>query len=110
MSTPRPTEPMPAWERELLSGMTRREEILNNAVALITGHRQADYGDPVDNCRTIAALWTVTLGVPVAPWQVALCMGQLKTVRILNDPQHADSWADALGWTAIGAEAAAVEA
>ena len=81
-----------------------RSDILNNAHTLINGDRAQDYGDPAVNFQRIADLWQPILGADVEPWQVALCLTQLKVARLITSPQHEDSWTDAAGYVALGAE------
>jgi hypothetical protein len=86
--------------------VTVREDILNGAADLICGDRAEMYGPIEINFARIAALWSVTLGIEVKQWQVALCMGQVKDARIIQSPRHWDSWVDRAGYTALGAEVA----
>ncbi len=83
-----------------------RSDVLEQAGAAIDGDRHRDYGDARDNFRRIAAGWEVILGVDVTPAQVALCMDWVKTARLVQTPNHADSWVDKAGYTALGAEVA----
>jgi hypothetical protein len=39
----------------------------------------------------VAARWSITLGQPVTPEQVVLCLIDLKLSRLSHDPQHYDS-------------------
>lgn len=79
---------------------------LAEASELISGDRQKDYGPPEENFARIADLWAVVLGVDVSPAQVALCMAQLKVARLINSPDHGDSWVDAAGYIGLGAQLA----
>lgn len=85
---------------------TERERILADAAALICGDRQAQYGAPQDNFARIAAGWSVILGKPVTPDQVALCMAWLKIARLVNGPHH-DSYVDGAAYLALAGELAA---
>lgn len=85
-----------------------RDETLTQAGALINGQRMQDYGDPAKNFADIAKLWSPILGRDIHPWQVALCMAQLKIARIFKTPNHEDSWVDGVGYLALGSELAAV--
>ena len=49
----------------------------------------------------IAARWSLTLGHPVTPAQVVLCMMDLKLTRLARDPGHQDSILDLVGYAAI---------
>lgn len=81
-----------------------RKKILEDAAALITGDRAKDYGDALENHRRIAAGWSVILGVEVKPHQVALCMGWVKTARLVETEDHADSYVDGAAYYALAYE------
>ena len=49
----------------------------------------------------IAARWSLTLGRPVTPEQVVLCMIDLKLARLAADPLHRDSLVDVIGYAAL---------
>lgn len=95
-------------KRETIAGPDRhvREIILEQGAELICGDREDNYGKPEVNFANIAALWSVTLGIEVKPWQVAMCLGQVKDARLIATPTHWDSWVDRAGYTGIGAELA----
>jgi hypothetical protein len=83
--------------------MNERSRILTEADALVNGDRQADYGTPQKNFARIAQMWSIILGHPVRPDQVALCMAGLKLARLANGP-HRDSFVDGCGYLALAAE------
>lgn len=84
--------------------MTEREEILADAAALVTGDREKTYGPPDENFARIATGWSVILGIDVTPDQVALCMAWLKIARLVNDPEHRDSYVDGAAYMALAGE------
>ena len=86
-----------------------RERILDTARVLITGDRQDDYGSARDNFARIGKLWEQVLGTPVTPGQVGLCMALVKVARLVNSPDHADSFIDAAGYIALAGELATSE-
>ena len=43
---------------------------------------------------------------PPGASQVALCLAQLKIARLIQSPEHPDSWVDLAGCAALGAEVA----
>ena len=49
----------------------------------------------------VAARWSITLGHPVTPAQVVLCMIDLKLARLAHDPKHQDSTPDVIGYAAL---------
>lgn len=68
--------------------------------------RGKDYGTMRENHKRIAAIWAVVLERPVTPEQVALCMAGVKMARLVQSPDHEDSWLDLAGYAAVGAEIA----
>lgn len=81
-----------------------KTEALEKAIELLNGDRADDYGDAADNHARIGRLWAEVLGHEVAAWQVAACMAMVKVSRIVQTPEHADSWVDMAGYAGIGAE------
>mgnify|MGYP003112110865 CR=1 FL=1 len=84
--------------------MTKRNDILAEAQDLITGDRAKTYGDAKLNHERIAAIWSVVLGHPVTPQQVALCMAGVKIARLAETPNHKDSHTDLIGYAALAWE------
>ena len=82
----------------------RREEILRKAEGYINGPRAKDYGDSRTNHLRVARLWSVILGQDVTVDQVYLCLVQLKVSRLIETPDHEDSWVDICGYAALGGE------
>lgn len=83
-----------------------RAKVLSEAEQLINGDRAQAYGDPETNFGRLAQLWAPILGAEITPTQVALCLTQLKISRLINTPDHRDSYIDAAGYIALGAELA----
>lgn len=83
-----------------------RDEVLDTAKNIVSGDRHQDYGDAAENFYRIAAGWQVILGTDVTLTEVALCMDWVKTARLIQSPDHADSWVDKAGYSALGAEVA----
>ena len=80
-------------------------DVLEAAIHAVEA-RGENYGDVRQNHQRIASLWSVVLGQDVTPEQVALCMTCLKVARLIETPDHADSWIDIAGYGACGAEIA----
>jgi hypothetical protein len=72
--------------------------------AKVVAERRAAYGNPAHSMAAVAARWSVTLGVPVSPESVVLCLVDLKLARLAHDPTHADSITDIAGYAAVLAE------
>lgn len=83
---------------------TERNKILKTANDLIDGDRAREYGDALEMHRRIAAGWTEILGVNVEPHEVALCMAWLKISRLVEKPDHADSYVDLVAYGALAGE------
>lgn len=81
-----------------------RKLILRTANDLIDGDRARDYGDALDMHRRIAAGWSQILGVEVKAHEVALCMSWLKISRLVEKPDHADSYVDLVAYGALAGE------
>lgn len=84
--------------------MTDRLEVLKTAMELTTGDRRKNYGSPHVNHERIAKIWEVILGIEVTPSQVALCMVGTKLARLVETPDHLDSFIDGAAYMAIAAE------
>ena len=69
--------------------------------ARIVAERRVAYGNPAASMAAIAARWSVTLGAPVTPATVVLCLIDLKLARLAHDPAHADSVTDIAGYAAV---------
>lgn len=83
---------------------TGRDAALAEAKELISGHRHRTYGSAQDNFRRIATGWSEIFNQPVTLAQVALAMDWVKSARLIQTPDHHDSWVDKLGYSALGAE------
>ena len=76
-------------------------ELLLRQAATIVANRRAVYGDPATSMDLVARRWSITLGRPVTPAQVALCLIDLKLARLAHDPTHLDSIVDIAGYAAV---------
>ena len=86
-----------------------RDDFLKEAERIVCSDRESQYGAPEDSFGLIAELWTAYLGsetIQVGPEDVAAMMTLLKIARIRNGVFKADSWIDAIGYLACGAEVA----
>lgn len=87
-------------------------ELLEGALKIVTGARRAAYGNPEDNFRVIADLWTVYLAKVgldftdpeqrLSPGAVSVMMALMKIARLAETPGHQDSWQDLAGYAACG--------
>lgn len=76
-------------------------------VGEVLSERQNLYGDALENFEIIGKVWGALLQIdPVPPYQVALMMDALKTVRLFKNGRHLDSWLDKQGYTQHGIDIA----
>lgn len=91
----------------------KRADALDRAKQIVT-QRNASYGAPEDNFARIARLWSAHLvnqgiiatGLVIELHDVAILLALMKMARLASDPLKADSWIDAAGYMACGAEVA----
>lgn len=81
-----------------------RKKIMKAASELMDGERARDYGDAFDMHRRIAVGWSEILGVDVKPHEVALCMAWLKMARLVETPDHDDSYVDLVAYGSLAGE------
>ena len=80
-------------------------EALQAAMAAVA-ERGESYGDVRQNHQRIAQMWSVVFGQEVTPEQVVMAMTCMKIARLIETPDHEDSWVDICGYGACGAEVA----
>lgn len=89
---------------------TEREQVLRDAINLIVGDRNVDYGDPYDDFGLTADLWQSYLsriserkdGLVIEPHDVAVMMALLKVSRLSWTPNKKDHWVDIAGYIGCG--------
>ena len=86
-----------------------RGEILEEAHRLTHGERDKNYGTPFENHLRIAKMWSVILEKEITPSQVALCMAAVKIARLIESPDHLDSFVDGCAYLAISGELSALQ-
>lgn len=85
-----------------------RTELLNLAENLVNGDRNNQYGDPIDDFRKTASMWTVYLNAVrkdrphLVAHDVAVLLMLLKISRIAWCPEKMDNWTDLAGYAACG--------
>lgn len=97
--------------------MSYKNDICEQASKIISGERQGQYGAPEDSFAVIAKFWNVYLdardvrdseghriNAPILANDVANMMALMKIARISNGVFKEDSYVDAIGYLAIGAE------
>jgi hypothetical protein len=88
--------------------------ILQEAEAAVYGPRQSSYGHPRLNFQRTADLWNGYLKArgegEITPTDVAQMMVLLKMARLMQTPDHRDSYVDMAGYAATGARVNGVDA
>ena len=82
----------------------KREQILEKEKILISGERAKHYGDARMNHKRIAELWSPILDKDITVEQVYACMIAVKLSRLIETPNHEDSWIDICGYAALAGE------
>jgi len=75
------------------------EDLLQHAAGVVRKRRR-EYGEPEATFEDVATRWSQVLGTKVTASQVALCLIDLKLVRLIHDPAHLDSLVDVAGYAA----------
>lgn len=83
---------------------TERTILLMEANEIVNKDRNSNYGNPEDNFRDIAHLWSVYKGVTMTPMDVAIFCTLIKVARLKKNPMHRDSLVDIAGYAACGAD------
>jgi hypothetical protein len=81
-----------------------RGEILKEADRLTHGDRNKNYGTPLVNHQRIARLWSVWLETEITPAQAAMCLALVKVARLIETPDHLDSFVDLAAYASIAGE------
>lgn len=81
-----------------------RVALLEDAIKLTAGPRNADYGKPLDNMRNTAEIFKGMTGIDMTPEQAALFLVAVKLARLRQTPNHEDSFTDAAAYVAIAFE------
>lgn len=88
---------------------TTRQTILETAIQTVCEDRQDQYGSPEDNFGKIAELWSIYLGIDIAPKDVAMMMILLKVARSQTGEFKLDNYIDIAGYAACAGEVAGNE-
>lgn len=90
--------------------------ILEQANELVNVDRQQDYGDPHTNHQRIADLWNAYLngcrsqagsdGYEYNATDAAVMMILVKVARLMQSPNHKDTWVDIAGYAEVGSRCA----
>ncbi len=86
-----------------------REQILDEAKSIVCKDRNAQYGEPEDNFKVIAGLWTqyaenYIKNGPILPEDVAFMMLLFKIGRLITGGFKHDTLVDIVGYAACAEE------
>ena len=84
--------------------MSNTKEFLGEAIILVGGQRQKDYGDKVKNHNNIARLWSAYKDVDITAHDVAIMMTLLKVARTKLGVVSEDTYIDMSAYGAIAGE------
>ena len=85
------------------------QKTLEESLAAVKA-RQAVYGSPVPNFERIRDLWNAYMQESLfTTVDVAILMTLVKVGRLIETPDHADSWVDIAGYAACGREVSDVK-
>lgn len=76
-------------------------DILEEAIALTTGPRNASYGPPNQDFERTARMWSALKGIEFTPADVAMFMVCLKLSRETHQHKR-DNWVDMAGYARCG--------
>lgn len=77
------------------------EDILEEALRITRGDRQAQYGPPDQDFQRTADMWSALKGVPFTKQEVAMFMVLLKCSRQMHQKKR-DNWVDIAGYARCG--------
>lgn len=87
-------------------GGDKRAAYLDRAKGIVCKNRDSQYGEPEDNFKLIADLWSVYTGYSISATDVAMMMALLKAARIKTGVFKEDSFIDLIGYGACAGELA----
>ena len=79
---------------------SKPRQLAEEAIDLVYGDRNADYGHPYDDYTRTAALWSALIGHEITADQAALMMVCVKLSREINKPMD-DNIVDAHGYLLV---------
>lgn len=98
---------MDAAGQNTAENLSPRAQLLREAEKIVTKDRNSAYGNPEDNFRDIAELWSAYWRGRLGPFtsiDVAMMNTLIKIARVKNNPGHRDSVLDIAGYAACAAD------
>jgi len=86
-----------------------RERILNTALDLTMGEREAQYGPMLDTMARVATASSAVLGKELTARDIAVINAVMKLVRSRQSPGKADHYVDGAAYMAMAGECAGAE-
>lgn len=83
---------------------TPRQKLLDEARRIVSVDRNSSYGNPEDNFKQIAELWTAYKHARFTSVDVAVMCMLIKVARLAKSPGHHDSAVDIAGYAACLAD------
>lgn len=83
---------------------SERVKLLREAETIVTKDRNSSYGNPEDNFKQIAQLWSAYKKVQFTSHDVAIMSLLIKVARLHTTPNHRDSAVDIAGYAACLAD------
>tara|TARA_Y100001972_G_scaffold33226_1_gene41272 strand:- start:1708 stop:1971 length:264 start_codon:yes stop_codon:yes gene_type:complete len=80
------------------------DENLKEALKILKGPREKEYGNKKENHDNIAKLWSAYLNINLTAHDVALMMLLLKVARTKSPNPTRDTYIDMVGYSAIAGE------
>jgi len=87
-----------------------RKAVLEKAIEITTGIRQQQHGNPDDVFGRVAMLWSAYTCIDIKAEDVCHMMTLLKMARMEQGETNPDDYVDAIGYEALAAELAGVNA
>lgn len=83
---------------------TERTKLLQEADVIVNKDRNSIYGNPEDNFRDIASLWSSYKGIEFTAMDVVVMNMLIKVARLKKTPTYRDGLVDIAGYAACGAD------
>ena len=95
-----------SWQ---VGAAARMATLLSDAMEAVSGDRMEDYGTPSENYKRITGLWNSYLDCSFPDQREDLneidaivLMILTKIARLIESPDHYDTWKDIAGYAAVG--------